>query len=291
MAGTKKPDVKKPMVKSGPVYTPQTDTIYDMDLKRPNTTIGDLCLLAFCAWNFVLIGAVLGQWVSDMFLWTWFLAILIGFNIVLLVVLGSPFLWGQYFKRDMKVTMKKMPLCAAVFVGSLLVFWGVWILVITYSDTTPLGLWSSPFPEMAGWQTVLYWIGLCLTLLMWSVVEAVWWNVAYDGLSNGNMVMRLWGAICSGACFFCLYDCCANGAWAWFWMMLMFLVIMSNTMASFFIYDFCSLGGAIGFRVGFWMAWVLIAAHVQWQWWGLDAYTHQFTFTAGNLFNLGSRTD
>jgi len=280
----------KPLVKSGPVYTPQTDTVYDMDLKRPITTMKDLGLLAFCAWNFVVFGAVLGQYVADMFLYYWFLALMVGINIALVVALGSPLLWGQYVKRDMRASMAKMAIAGGAMVGVMVLTWGVMILVLTYQDFTRLGLFSLPFPVFsATWQVALYWTGLILSAVMWAVVESVWWNLAYNNLCNGSWPLRGWGVLCAVACGWCLCDPMMKGEYWWLWMLYSGLMGGLVNFLSHIMYDMASLGGAVGLRLGFWFGNLLLWAHIQWQWWGLETLRHQWSWTPGNLLNLADQ--
>merc|ERR1711907_788873 len=133
-----------------------------------------------------------------------------------MAVLGTPLLWGQYFKRDAKNSMRKMAVCAAVMGTVMVVMWGCWTLTLLFMDWTVVGHLSLPFPVMTStWQVALYWTGIVLSGVMWAVVESVWWNVGYDGLANQNMLLRLWAFVCCTACGWSLTDPVVQGTWGW----------------------------------------------------------------------------
>lgn len=292
MPGKSKPakGASKPL-RSGPKYTDQSDMIYDFDLKRTVGNIGDWMILAFLAWSYVVVGAVLGQYVADMFLYMWFTMVMIAINIALATVFCSPLLWNQYVKMNMRKTMDKIAIVGAVFGAVLVVTWGCAILTWTYQDWSVAGQMSIPLPFMtAAWQEGLYWTGLVVTGLLWCVVECMWWNIGYDGISGASMPMRAWAGLCFGIYCAMLTDPMFQGEWSWMYYLQAFINGFIVNTASFFVTDFCGLGGAIALRLGTYVAHILLMAHVRWQWWGLSVFRHQFSWTPGNLFNLSMQT-
>merc|ERR1711972_766345 len=229
----------------------QDDILVDETLAQPRPQLRDYAALAFLAWNFVLIGAVMGQWVADIVLYLWFLTLLCFVNMGLWRVMGTEFLWSIFLKRDMMGLKKNIMWLAIAMAGFGLVSWGGWVLVVTYSSLNVLGHKSLPFPLMtATWQEGLYWTGIALSMIVYAVVESIWWNVLYDNACLRNWGMRGFGAFCYGAMAWCLFDPSDNGHWWWVWLLAAFLWWFAAQMLCCVLYDMFSLAGPVGLRLG-----------------------------------------
>jgi hypothetical protein len=276
---------KNKLVQTAPKWMSQDDVLIDEPLAHPRLQLKDYAILAFLAWNFVLIGAVMAQWVADIVLELWFLTLLCFVNMGLWRLLGVEFLWSIFLKRDMRGLMKNIMWVFILWVGFGLVSWGGWAIVATFSDVTVLGHKSLPFPLMtATWQEVLYWIGLTLSMIIYAVVDSVWWHVLYDNACNVNWGMRGWAGLCVGCMAWCLFEPTDNGHWWWVWLLAAFLWWMASHMVSCVLYDMFSLAGPVGLRLGLMTFWFLMFANVRWQWWNLEAFSWQWSYVPQNLW-------
>lgn len=269
------------------VWMEQEDVFVDEPLAYPRLQMKDYALLAFCAWNSVVISAVLGNYVADIMIYSWFMTVLWLVNMALWRALGSEFLWSIFLKRDVRASMKSIVVAIVLYFVVALVAWGVWMCMLTWMDFGKLGQSSLPMPVLTrNWQDILYWTGLPFSMIIEGVVASIWWNVLYDNAAKNSWALRAWALLCIFGQMWCFHTPMCQGTWWWLWLLLAANTHMMIAGLGFFLYDKFSLGAPMMARLGLYTGLYLVLAGSRWQWWTWVAFSEQYGWAPGNLWNI-----
>lgn len=262
-----------------------------MPLAIPRSQNKDMLLLLACAWNYVLLGAICGQYVADALITTWFTIIVTLLNFVIFRLLGCEFLWGVFMGRDVKASAKYAAVWIAFLLATIVIVGGTWSMWISFKSNYVLGIYSLPFPNFKDnetFQKVLYLIAYGLFSFVSVVLETVWWNVLYDNVAQNWWGMRIMATIAVFSSTFCLSTSSMLAKWNILYMTMTATTSALCMLLGFGLYKSWSLGAPFALRLGLAITQYLICFHVLNQWWTNNSMNWQYGWTANNLWGYGS---